>query len=132
MKKIIRSIILLSLCFGLVVSLIPGFEFDSAQTLVTASFIFGILGVLLKPLIDALLTPLNFITLGLLKPLTNIAFIYALTFFIPSFKVNSFQFEGFTYSSIVLPPFFFNIILTLVVSSFFIYLLNSLLEWFLT
>lgn len=130
MRKLVKNLLFFGFSFGVVAYFIPGFKFESTQTLLMASFIFALLSLLIKPILVTFLAPLNFLALGSITPLINLLLIFSLTFFIPNFRVEGFQFSGFTYQDFSLPSYWINTFLTLVLASLASSFIYSLLDWF--
>ena len=89
--------------------------------LLTTSVILVLANKLLRPLLNLLLLPLNLITLGLFRWVTNVLVFYLVTLVSPYLSVT-----GFTFNHVYLSRFW-----VLVLASFLISLIHSTVRWLL-
>lgn len=131
MKQLVKSLLFYALGFIAAAYLLPGFHFDLTQTLYLAAFIFAILNSFVKPILNTVLFPLHFLTMGFLKPLISLGLLYAVSIILPNFKITGFEFQGFSAYGLTLPASTVNFLFTIVIASFIITLVYSILDWFL-
>ncbi len=132
MKRILRSILINAASIWLISLAVTGIVLERGiETLLVASFALGMINLLIKPVINILLLPINLITLGTFRWLVNVAALYLVTVIVPDFKIVSFQFTGLTYKGIIVPALSLNLIFSFVVISFLISLVSSFLYWLL-
>jgi putative membrane protein len=93
------------------------------------AFALGLINLLVKPVINILLLPINLVTLGTFRWVVNVAALYVVTVIVPDFKIVPFEFVGFSYQGIVIPAVSFNLILSFIVITFLISLVSSFLFW---
>ena len=130
MRKIIRSILINVASIWLVSMMVTGIVLERGfETLLVAAFALGLINLLIKPVINILLLPINLITLGTFRWLVNVAALYLVTVIVPDFKIIAFEFMGFSYKGIVIPAFSFNLILSFLVITFLISLVSSFFYW---
>lgn len=130
MKKYLRLLLVNTATLWLAAKIITGISFDSQiKTLFSAALALTIIDLLIKPLIKILLLPINLLTLGAFRWLTNVIALYLTTLIVPEFKINGFFFPGFVYQGFAFPSMNLSTFLTFVLTSFTISLITTLLLW---
>lgn len=90
MINIVITWISTALTLLLSTKLLPGIEVDTFKTALIVSFFWGLLNILVKPIVLLLTLPINILTLGLFTFVIN-GFIFWLTsIFVKGFSVGSF------------------------------------------
>lgn len=69
---------------------VPGFHFDSFWTTVVASVIMGVVNTFIKPVLQIIFIPLSIITFGVTAFLINVVLLWAVSFLVPGFEIESF------------------------------------------
>jgi len=132
MKKPLRTIFVNVVSLSFVAYFFPGFSFDSNFfILFFAAFVFTVINSYIKPIIKLFFLPVNLLTLGMFRWIVGVICLFLLTVIVPEFNIRSFYFEGFSYEGFIIPAFHFSIILSLILSSFFISLTSSFIYWLL-
>ena len=130
MKTILRSIVYNAASIWIVSLLISGIVLEKKfETLLVAAFALGLINLLVKPIINILLLPLNLITLGAFRWVVNVVALYLVTVVVPDFKIIPLDFAGFSYRGVVIPPISLNLIFSFIVISFLISLVSSFWYW---
>ena len=130
MKSILRSIIFNAAAIWLVSMIITGIVLERGyETLFISAFALGLINLLIKPVINILLLPINLITLGTLRWIVNVIALYLVTVLVSDFKILPVSFSGLAYSGIIIPAFSLNLILSFVFLSFLISLISGFLFW---
>lgn len=130
MKTVLRSIVYNAASIWIVSLLASGIILEKGyETLLVAAFALGLINLLVKPVINILLLPLNLITLGAFRWLVNVLALYLVTIVVPDFRIVPLHFSRFTYQGIVIPPISLNLIFSFVVISFLISLISSFWYW---
>lgn len=130
MKSLLRSFVINTATLYLVTKILPGASFSGGyQTLLLAALALTIVNLLVKPLINLLLLPINLLTLGAFRWLVNVATLYLVTLIVPQFQVREFVFPGFSYQGFVLPSIQLTVFWVFVLTSFLISLIGSLFYW---
>lgn len=114
----------------LVSNFTKGLEFDSGiTTLLFAGA--GLTGanLVVKPLINLLLLPLNMVTFNFFKWISSAIALYLVTMVVPGFRVVEFVFEGFSSSWISIPQISMGGIFSYVLFSVVISLITSSVYW---
>lgn len=130
MKKLLRSVVINVFALWLTAKLIAGFGYDGGwQTLALAAVVFGIINLLIRPLIKLLLLPINLLTLGLLGWLVNVLMLYLLTILVPKIKFEGFEFAEVSYRGFLVPALTISRFYCAVLTSFLINLVSGFLYW---
>ena len=85
--------------------------------------------LVVKPLINLLILPLNLITFGLFKWVSSAVALYIVTLVVGGFKIAGFTFAGLSTKWIDIPGFSFSRILSYLAFSFLLSLLTSFIYW---
>lgn len=88
--KLFASWVLNAVSFLFVASVIPGILVRDFWTALWISFLWGILGVTLRPLLLILTLPVNLLTLGLFTFVVNALLLWLLAFWTDGFSIASF------------------------------------------
>lgn len=120
MRSLIAKIVSTMVSFYIASSLISGFKIEPTwQSYLIASLIFLLFNLLVTPLIKLLLLPINLLTLGLFRWITQVLVIYLFDILYTGITISSYYFAGFTSSIVALPA--GNL------SSFWVYCLSALI-----
>src|SRR3989344_6630907 len=104
MKGIIRSFTIHAFALWIIAGNIGGLHYgNDPRYLLLGALALTLIDVLLKPLINLLLLPLNLVTLGTLRWISSALTLYLATLIVPSFQVVAFKFPGFTSSLFIIP-----------------------------
>lgn len=119
MRSLIVKIVATMVSFYITASLIAGFRIDpSWQSYLISALIFLLFNLLVTPLIKLLLLPINLLTLGLFRWITQVIVIYLFDVLYTGITISSYYFAGFSTSVLALPA--GNI------SAFWVYCLSAL------
>lgn len=130
MKSLLRYFLINLTALWITTEVIHGFSYSGGfKTLIVGSALFACINLLLVPLLKILFLPLNLLTLGLFTWLINVLAIFALTQFIPQFKLTSFYFPGLTYNGFVVPGTYLTVFWVAVAASFVIGLVTHFMHW---
>ena len=84
--------------------IIPGISYQGdTRVLLSAALVFALFQLLLKPVLNLIAAPLNFLTLGFISFIINIGLFYGISYIVPSFTFSGFYFAGLTFSFITIP-----------------------------
>lgn len=84
------SLVINSFLFLIMSAVIPGLEIRSIWSALAAAIIYGILSVLVKPILKFVTLPLNFLTLGLTHALIGGLILYMTSGLVGGFYIRSF------------------------------------------
>ena len=83
--------ILINIFALLVVSyLIPGFYFANLWATVVTAIVIGIENTYIRPILQILFLPLSIVTIGVTAFLINVVLLWAVSYFVPGFSIDSF------------------------------------------
>jgi putative membrane protein len=79
-----------ALGFFITARIVPGITIENWETLGIIAVVWGVLSVILKPILILLTLPVNFLTLGLFTFVINAVLIMLMTRIVPGFAVKDF------------------------------------------
>lgn len=130
MKKFLRAYLINLLSLIIASDLITSIHFaEGFRTTLIATFVLTFVNILVKPIINLLLLPINLITLGTFRFLVNVISLYFVTVIVPQFSLSAFFFPGFVYQGFVFPSLNIGIFGVYVLTSFIISLCSTFLLW---
>jgi putative membrane protein len=133
MKGILRNIFLNFLTLLLIAKLIGAVTFkENYLVLLWAAFFLTLLNFLVKPLLNLLLMPINLLTLGAFRWVVNVLVLLMVVILVSDFKIIGFSFPGANFAGFVIPPIILTFFWALILVSFLIEILSSLLNWILS
>ncbi len=102
------------------------------ESLLLAGLGLSLLSLLVKPLINLLLLPLNLITFGLFRWVSSAVALYLVTLVVPGFKILGFAFAGLSSKWMDLPSINLTGFLAIIAFSLVISLISSILHWLIS
>lgn len=84
------QLIVNAIAFYVTAYLVPGMKIDGWEALVVISVVWGIMAMLVRPILILLTLPINILTLGLFTFVINALLIMAMAKFVPGFEVSGF------------------------------------------
>ena len=124
MRSWLRSLVVTITSLYLVSLAIPGFTFSRGfKGLFITTLVLVLINRLVKPIINLLLLPINLITLGTFRWVTNVFSLYLLSLLSPDLSITGFSLNQF--------PFYLSPFWTLVIASCLLSLISATLRWFL-
>lgn len=121
MKKFIKDIIISALTLAILAYFLPTVNYLNLTTLILAAIVLTVLQKILKPILKVLFLPINVVTLGLFSFVINVILIWLVTFLVPGFQILPMTIFGMN----------LNTFLSLLLISFFISLIQSIISIFL-
>lgn len=104
MRSLIVKIIATMVSFYITSSLVAGFKIEPTwQSYLIAALIFLLFNLLVTPLIKLLLLPINLLTLGLFRWITQVLVIYLFDILYTGITISSYYFAGYSSSLVALP-----------------------------
>lgn len=130
MRTIVNSIVGNIIALYLIALAIPavGVAGGIKGYLITA-FALAILNLIGRPLINLILLPINLITVGMFRWLTNTIILWLATVFVSGFTIGEWHFAGFSSQGIILEPAILNVFWTTVVTSFLFSIITAVYDW---
>lgn len=98
MFKILKVFLAAGLALFATAQLVPGVSYHGDfRVLLAAALVFAVLHAVVKPIVNLLTLPLNFLTLGLMSTVVNIGIFYLVNYLVPSFTFSSLAWGGYTF-----------------------------------
>ena len=130
MKTLIRHYVIDTVALYLASTATSGLIFaEGIKTLLLAGVGLMAASLVVRPLINLLILPLNLITFGLFKWVSSAVALYLVTLVVPGFKIGNFVFLGLSTGWIDIPSFSLVGILAYVGFSFLLSLITSFMDW---
>ncbi len=130
MKAILRQYVFETVTLYISSQVASGMVFEKGTaTILMAGIGLTIATLIVRPLVNILILPLNLITFGLFKWVSSAVALYLVTLIVPGFKITLFFFEGFSSKWIDIPSFQLEGVLAYIAYSFLISFIASLLHW---
>ena len=133
MRKLILKILATAASFYVAQYFLAGVHIDPTwSSYLIASVVFVIFNFILSPIIKLLLLPINLLTLGLFRWVTNVLVLYLFDLLYDGIKITSFTYPGYSSSLISLPAghlsLFWVLVLTSLIMSMTYSLISSLFQ----
>ena len=130
MRTILRNIFFYSFSLFLLTQIMDGVKVSGDITsYILGGVILYLLFSILKPILNIISLPLNFLTLGLFSFLINVIILYILTVFAPNIAITSFLFKGLSFAGFTIPRVFVSTFFAYVLASFFLSAIIGFLTW---
>ncbi len=130
MKTVLRHYVVDTLSLYLATQIASGVIFaKGTESLLLAGVGLTAATMIIRPLINILLLPINLITFNFFKWLSSAIALYLVTLVVPGFKIVEFAFHGFSTQWIDVPSFGFEGILSFVAFSFLLSTIASFINW---
>ena len=104
---------------------------DGLNTVILTGIALAVTSLIIKPIINLLLLPLNLITFGLFRWVSYAVTLYIVTLIVPGFEITNFVFAGYPSYWITIPPITLTGVLAFIAFSFIISIFSSLFDWLL-
>lgn len=129
MRKIILSLLKAAASFYVAGYFLAGFNIDNTwSAYLIASIVFIIFNFFLSPIIKLLLLPINLLTLGLFRWLSNVLVLYLFDLLYDGINIVAFTYPGYSSNLISIPTGSLNLFWVLVISSLLMSLTYSLIS----
>ncbi|HUW24760.1 MAG TPA: phage holin family protein [Patescibacteria group bacterium] len=132
MKGFLRNIFFNFLTLFLIAKLIGAISFkENYLVLFWSAFFLTLLNLLVKPLLNLLLMPINLLTLGAFRWVVNVLVLLLVVIFVTDFKIVGFSFPGASFVGFVIPAISLTFFWALILVSFLIEVISNFLNWVL-
>ncbi len=129
MKKLIVNLLATAASFYVAQYFLAGVQIDSTwSAYLITSLVFVLFNFFLAPIIKLLLLPINLLTLGLFRWLTNVLSLYIFDLAYDGIRITSFDYEPIANSLISLPAGHLSLFWVLVLSSLLMSLTYSIIS----
>ncbi len=133
MKSILKIYLTCTVSLYLASVAFEGFQLaEGINSILLAGVALSLFTLLVKPLINLLLLPLNLITFGLFRWVSSAVALYLVTLVIPGFNIIGFHFAGFSSRWFDIPAINLGGLLAIVAFSLVISVISSLLHWLIS
>lgn len=130
MRNILKSFLINAVALYVLTVIVPAFKISGGlNSFLTAGATLTALNLLVKPILNLLLLPINLLTLGFFRWASGVLIIWLLTKLTPGLTIANYSFAGFNYQGFIVPPAQFNVLWTLVIGSFMMSIITTLLDW---
>ena len=130
MRKLLLRFLITAVAVAIAAEIIPGIVYNGGlKALLLIALVFGLVNLLVKPIIMLLALPVEIATLGLFTIVINAAMLYLVAYLVPDFQILSFQFPGIQYGALLIAPFTVPAWGTAVVGSLLIGFIATTLYW---
>lgn len=108
----------------------PAFHIDeSLKVFAVASLTLSLLQVLVRPVLELVLLPVNLLTLGMFRWVSSVVVLWLMMKLVPGISVFSYHFVGFSYRGIVIPETNLTAFWSTVVSAFLLSSIATFIDW---
>lgn len=130
MRTILKHFIINTVTLYLISQAVSGMQFaQGSYTLLLAGLVLTLTTLIIKPVINILLLPINLITFGFFKWVGYAITLYLVTLIVPGFKLLDFVFKGYNSYWFAVPGITLAGILAFIAFSFLISCISSLFNW---
>lgn len=130
MKTILKHFVIDTVSLYLISLAISGIVFQNGiQTLLLTGFVLMLTTLVVQPILNLLLLPLNLVTFGFFKWITYAITLYLVTVVVPGFKLLDFVFAGYKSVWFSIPAISLSGPLAFIAFSFLISFVSSVLYW---
>lgn len=130
MKAVLRHYIVDTFSLFFMSKFFQGIVFERGEyTLLIAGLVLMVSGLVVKPIINLLILPLNLVTFGVFKWVSSVVALYIVTLIVPGFAILKMAFGGFTGTWIDLPTFELHGLIAVMGFSFGISIFSSIMNW---
>jgi putative membrane protein len=130
MRTIIKHFLIDTISLYLISQAVAGIVFaEGLYTMALAGFVLMLATMVVRPIINVLLLPINLITFGLFKWVTYAITLYIVTLVVPGFDIGQFVFNGFSSYWFSIPSITLSGVLAFIAFSFTISTVSSIFNW---
>jgi putative membrane protein len=101
------------------------------KTLLSAAALIVVVNLVVRPIVNLLLLPINLITVGLFRWVANLATLYIVVHFIPNIQIAAFTFPGLKTPFLIIPSIHFSAFGAYLVATLTLAAVFHLLYWLL-
>ncbi len=130
MRGLIKNFIVATGSLYIVSSIVDGMVFaGGTYTLFLTGLVLMLTTLIVRPIINILLLPINLVTFGFFKWISYAVTLYLVTLIVPGFTILNFVFKGYNSYWFALPSLSLNGILAFIAFSFLISFISSIGHW---
>lgn len=110
--------------------LFPAFQIEGTlRTFAVATTTLSLLQILVRPVLELVLLPVNLLTLGVFRWVSSVVILWFMMKLVPGISVLPYHFEEFSYRGVVIPETNLSGFWSIVVSAFVLSWISSLVNW---
>lgn len=130
MKKLLRHFVIYSIALYLASQLAHGMVFSNGIiSLLITGGVLALSSLLVRPIINLFLLPINLISFGLFRWVASAVTLYLVTLLVSDFKITGFAFNGFESYWFFIPAVNLSGVLAYIAYSFVISFIASFIFW---
>ncbi|HZQ30095.1 MAG TPA: phage holin family protein [Patescibacteria group bacterium] len=130
MKSLLRLSIENALSLFLLTLFLSGVKVSGGwESFILDGVILALVYKILKPIISIITLPLNLLTMGGFRFITNVLVFYFATKIASNITISAFTFPGASFSGFIIPQIYFNTLFAYFAAAFFQSLFVSAIEW---
>ena len=130
MRTILKHFLINTIALYLISQAISGINFaEGSYTLLLAGVVLTLTTMIIRPIINILLLPINLITFGFFKWIGYAITLYLVTLIVPAFKLGDFVFKGYNSYWFAVPGIHLGGIFAFIAFSFVISTISSIIYW---
>jgi putative membrane protein len=99
------------------------------STLLLAALVISAVNLFVRPIVNLLLLPINLVTLGMFRWISNLLTLFFVTRLISNLQIRAFDFWGANIGGIIIPPIHFSAFMAFVVATITLTLTFHFLYW---
>jgi len=131
-RTIFKHFLINTVSLYLISLIVSGIVFgDGTYSLLLTGAVLTVTTLIIRPIINILLLPINLVTFGLFRWVGFAITLYIVTLIVPGFKLFDFAFKGFSSYWFSIPSVTLSGILAFIAFSFLISFVSSVLHWML-
>ncbi len=130
MKGLIRSVLVFSLGIWIIATYVGGISFGNEPKILFLSALAIALGnIIVVPLINLLLLPINILTLGSFRWISAVLLLVIVSLIIPGFSVHAFQLHSLATPFFTLPALSINLFFAYILTAFLLNVFANFFFW---
>ena len=130
MRTILKHFIINTVTLYIISQAVSGIYFAAGSyTLLLAGLVLTLTTLVIRPVINILLLPINLITFGFFKWVGYAITLYLVTLIVPGFKLLDFVFKGYNSYWFSIPALSLSGLLAFIAFSFIISIISSIIYW---
>lgn len=130
MRRFLRSLAIHAIVLWFIAMYVGGVNFgNDLKLLLLASLALTLADTLIRPFINLLLLPLNLVTLGTFRWVSNAITLYIATLAVPSLKITAFTYPGLATGLFIIPAISFSVLWAFIIVALLISFFSSILFW---
>ena len=130
MKSLLKHVVGSGAGLYILTKIFTAFRIDeSFRVFLVAASALSLLQILVRPIVELVLLPVNLLTLGMFRWVSSVAVLWLLVRLVPGISVLPYHFSGFTSRGIVIPAMDLTSFWSIVVSAFLLSCISATIDW---